>query len=427
MLDEALEYFGEETAFRRLFTLFKKKYESLGRMGGTVKIDRFSGNELDAIARFFGMTPDDIKQKGKVSLESFEAQLHSTKFASISLKDLLEAYFKEPLSTNKERKDLQEKQLQQFLDQLENQFPKLKFWIAYLRKKTPDTYWIYRLIEDRTNDFVMMVQHLNDGFCYLPDHFERLPMYSQRTTSNPHQFDLNTNAGKLFIHLLSVHRAKNHPVTVPSDTEGINDLLLGYSILRDDITNYVTCANLLAETSEGVHPMWEAAASNHSVMNTPLRELMGLLKVYPKQGNKKVWIVENSGVYSSILDQLPNVPLICTHGQFKLAALILIDLLVKEACDLYYAGDFDPEGLSMAERLYERHPNHVHLWKMDVPDYKKSNADMELSEKRLSKLESISTPDLIPVVKLLRTKKKAGYQEALVDEMIQELVEEMNY
>lgn len=94
-------------------------------------------------------------------------------------------------------------------------------------------------------------------------------------------------------------------------------MLLQYKILRDDITNYVTGANLLAETEKGIHPMWEGAALTHSVMNIPVRELVSLKRVYPADGRKSVWIVENSGVYSSILDKVPHVPLICTHGQFK--------------------------------------------------------------------------------------------------------------
>ncbi|RKQ16394.1 DUF2399 domain-containing protein [Oceanobacillus bengalensis] len=182
------------------------------------------------------------------------------------------------------------------------------------------------------------------------------------------------------VHLLAVDYYNSESVAVPADSQGINDLLLHYKIFRDDITNYVTCANLLAETKDGVHPMWEAA-SVHSVMNIPLRELIALTTVYPASRKKTVWIVENSGVYSSILDKLPHVPLICTHGQFKLVGLLLIDLLVKEDCTLYYAGDFDPEGLSMAEKLLQRHPNNIHPWKMDVAHYQKAEADIEKQPK----------------------------------------------
>lgn len=427
MINEALAYFGDDNGFLRLFSLFKKKYESLGRIGGTVNVSHFTNIELEAPARFFGITARDLKQKDKIALESFEKQLQSTRFGSIGLKELLEAYFNEPLVSKKEMKQLKDRQQSLVLDQLESDFPKLTNWINYLRKKTPDTYWIYRLLEESGDTFMRCVQQLESAFSQLPDSFERLPMFSQRITKNPHAFDLNTNTGRMLIHLLAVdYYEHDDSIVLPTDSKSINDLLLTYRILRDDITNYVTCVNLLAETNDGPHQMWEAAAATHSVMNMPLRELIALTSVYPANKKETVWIVENSGVYSSILDQLPNVPLICTHGQFKLAALLLLDLLAKGGCTLYYAGDLDPEGMGMAERLLRRHPKNVKLWKMDRISYEKSAADILMSNERLKKIDSVTVPQLLPVVNELRKRKKAGYQEALVGEMVSELAGNLN-
>ncbi|SHG51429.1 Protein of unknown function C-terminus [Ornithinibacillus halophilus] len=91
-----------------------------------------------------------------------------------------------------------------------------------------------------------------------------------------------------------------------------------------------------------------------------------------------------------------------------------MDMLVKEGCTLYYSGDLDPEGISMAERLLHRYPGQAKLWKMDIESYYKSISDVELTDERLSKLESITTPELQPVVEEMKKKKRAGYQEALV-------------
>ncbi|GAA0287764.1 uncharacterized protein (TIGR02679 family) [Gracilibacillus halotolerans] len=424
MIKAALAYFRENNYYDRLFILFRKKYESLGRIGGTVKIDSLRDKELEAVARFFGKTTTDLQRMEKVSLESFEKQLKNTKFASLDLKELLEAYFEEPLVSKKEKKEMAEQRTKHFFDQLASKYPGINNWLNYVRKKSSDTYWIYRLMADSPEEFLMKACHLEHAIAHLPSELERLPMFSQRITRDPHAFDLNTILGRLFVHLLAVDKCKGNAVIVPTDSEGINELLLSYNILRDDITNYVTCANLLAESTEGSHPMWEAAARTQSVLNMPLRELIGLTSVYPAGNKKMVWIVENSGVYSSILDKLPDAPLICTHGQFKLAALILIDLLVKEDCTLYYAGDIDPEGLGMAEKLILRHPQNVRLWKMDVKSYQKSIASIELSDERLKKLDAIVTSEMLPVVKEIKKRKRAGYQEALVSEMIAELSKE---
>ncbi|MFC0015405.1 MULTISPECIES: TIGR02679 family protein [Allobacillus] len=426
MINEALAYFKSEAGYQRLFTLFKKKYESLGRFGGTVKTADFTDEELEGIARFFGLTPSELRSKGKISISHFENHLQRTKFEEIRLKELLEAYFREPLRSNKEKRQAKENEQNQFLTELKSDFSALQFWLEYVQKKKPDTYWIYRLIESSSEEFVNWMHQLNQAITQMPYNYERLPMFSQRLTKDPHAFDLNTNLGKLFIHVLSVDSQKEGSVVVPTDSEGMNDLLLTYRLLRDDITNYVSCANLMAETKEGAQPMWEAAARVHSVMNVPLRELVKLTKAYPNNINKSVWIVENSGVFSSLLDQAPATPLICTHGQYRLAGLLLIDFLVKEGCTIYYSGDIDPEGLGMAERLLNRHPQHVRLWKMNVNDYLASLSELELPEERLSKLNRISTPTLIPVIEEMRQRKKAGYQEALVNEMVSELIAKNN-
>ncbi|MDC3418472.1 TIGR02679 family protein [Aquibacillus salsiterrae] len=420
MINEALTYFKGDAGYLHLFTLFKKKYESIGRIGGTVKLAGFSDDELASVASFFGLTPLELKEKGKVSLEQFDVQLQRTKFEGIGLHQLLEAYFNAPLISKKEAKQRKEQQMGTFLVKLENDVTALRFWFRYLRQKSADTYWIYRYIEEDPAGFEAAVHCLSKAFNHLPVTYERLPMLSQRITRNPHAFDLNTILGRLLVHLLSVHRAGDEKVVVPTDSEGTNDLLLTYRIMRDDITNYVTGANLIAETDRGVHSMWGEAAKSHSVMNIPLREIVTLKRVYPFSG-QKVWIVENSGVYSSLLDELPHVPLLCTHGQFKLAALLLMDLLVQEGCELHYAGDLDPEGVGMAARLLERYPNHVHLWKMSVKDYEASVSEMVLSSERLSKLDSIGTNELSAVIATMKHNRKAAYQEALVTEMLDEL------
>ena len=88
---------------------------------------------------------------------------------------------------------------------------------------------------------------------------------------------------------------------------------------------------------------------------------------------------------------------------------------------MHYAGDIDPEGLGIAQKLSLRYPKYTRFWKMGLDDYYKSIADVEISMERLKKLDSIFVSDLIPVAEKIREKKQPGYQEALVTEMIEEL------
>ncbi|WP_163971842.1 DUF2399 domain-containing protein [Oceanobacillus halotolerans] len=75
----------------------------------------------------------------------------------------------------------------------------------------------------------------------------------------------------------------------------------------------------------------------------------------------------------------------------------------------------------MAQRLWSRYPDHVCLWKMDIDAYQKSISTIKLSDERLNKLNTITAPNLVPLVEELKKRKRAGYQEALVDEMVHDI------
>lgn len=412
-MKQAVLYFKSESVFHELFVEFRKKYESLGRIGGTVQLKGLQKDELEPLSLFFGKSV-----KHAISLLAFEKQLQKTKFEGVGLHELLEAYFGEPIRSKKsvieEVKLRQDKALTNYT----TEYPNLALYFHYLKGRSPDTHWIFRIFDE----FEKAIPYLSNAVAYMPTHYERLPLFSQKISGNPHLFDLTSTTGKLFIHLLQF---KQHGGgTPPSQTEEINELLLSFRILRDDITNFVTFANLLGYQVGKVHSVWQAAFETRSAVNMPLRELLKIdrVKVPNHKSNVNVYIVENSAVFSSLLDEVPNAPLICTHGQFKLAGLQLMDLLVESGHTLSYAGDFDPEGLSIAERLLKRYPGNVKLWQMDVPSYERSNPVVELGE-RLNKLTSITHSSLQALVNRMLSIGKAGYQEALLDWMIKDLLQ----
>jgi len=76
----------------------------------------------------------------------------------------------------------------------------------------------------------------------------------------------------------------------------------------------------------------------------------------------------------------------------------------------------------MVERLKRRYPQHVILCKMDKLSYQKAEADIELSDERLKKLDFITAPELLQLVDEIKRRKRAGYQEALIHKMVDELL-----
>ncbi|GAA0446856.1 TIGR02679 domain-containing protein [Lentibacillus halophilus] len=416
-LQQAVTFFKREPAYKKLFEQFKKKYESLGRIGGTIPVRLFSEAELEVIGAFFGITGPKLHAKGSISMATFEKQLAGTRFADVGLKPLLDTFFGETIVSNKQHKEEKDAALRRYVVQLQKAHTGLMFWFDHLLANPADSRWIWTLMDKDPDYFARMTPKLHDAYRHLPELPERLPMFSQRVTGDPHAFDLHTDLGKLWLHVLAVGSHQ----TVPSSTEAINELLQHYHIYRDDLLNYVTCAGLLAETDTGVHPVWEAAANANTVQIVPIRELIRLTAVYTAYGSD-VWIVENSGVCATLLDHKPDAPIVCTNGQFTLAALVLLDKLAESGATMYYAGDLDPEGLGMAQRLVDRYPEgRVMLWHMDTESYIASNPVKKLPDERLDKLARINHPELVDVAAAMRLKGKAGYQEALVDRMVEDM------
>ena len=58
---------------------------------------------------------------------------------------------------------------------------------------------------------------------------------------------------------------------------------------------------------------------------------------------------------------------------------------------------------------------------MGPEDYKRSVSEEEIDERRLSILRRLKNPQLQETAELLREEKKAGYQEALLDEMFSDI------
>ena len=110
-------------------------------------------------------------------------------------------------------------------------------------------------------------------------------------------------------------------------------------------------------------------------------------------------------------------------GQPRKAAWQLLDLLTAENPAIFYAGDLDPEGMDIADRIWKRYPNAVHLWRMGPEDYEKSRSEEEISDRRLSMLSRLQNPQLVETAVLIQKEKKAGYQEALLDEMLADIRE----
>ena len=131
--------------------------------------------------------------------------------------------------------------------------------------------------------------------------------------------------------------------------------------------------------------------------------------------SSQVYVVENPAVFSVLIREYPQRTVICGNGQLRLAVLILMD---KFSCDtvFWYAGDFDPEGLLIAQKLkLPEYGERLKLWKYEADLYETYLSEVELSDRRMKKLEEVSVQELQEIREAMYKKRRSAYQESMME------------
>lgn len=399
-------------AFVKLFRLFQKKYFSLGGMRGTVSLKEFTMEEIEEIAGFLGVSNRMLERKAVVSLKEFEEKLASSAFAYLTLVQVVEAVLQEKLQTKEQAQLEKERAAHEFIGRLREVVKPFPKWLSQIEKRGPDSRFIWQQQEEIVPEIERTVNAVSNR---LPDgQFERLPIFAQRTTGNPHAFDASALAGKLLVH--AAYSLGSEQTAYPKTAEERSEVLAELQIVQDDLWSFVTFQGLHGYADGGLHPLWKAAAETASAVNMPMRELMKIDRVLPA-GVPIVWVVENSSVASTLMDAHPAAAIICTHGQLRLAGWRLLDLLPADV-RIYYSGDMDPEGLLIAQKITERYGGRVKLWQMNEVNYDAYKSETVAAE-RMMKLDKVA---ILPgVVERLRECRLAAYQEAWLGLMIEDI------
>ena len=135
--------------------------------------------------------------------------------------------------------------------------------------------------------------------------------------------------------------------------------------------------------------------------------------------NNKVFIFENPAVFHKILQvKNDNISLICTSGQLNLSSYIVLDK-IKDLKNIYYAGDFDPEGLMIAYKIKKRYKDKVKFLNYNKQSYINTISNNIIEDKSMAQLDKINCIELDEVINELRINKRAAYQELLIDEYLE--------
>lgn len=247
----------------------------------------------------------------------------------------------------------------------------------------------------------------------------RLAVLSAEATSDPHALDGETLSGKLFLHLLTFRSGSEFP----ESAEQRDRLYYENGILCDSISSLVTQVGLVLHIEAGEHPAYRALRQRNELCTLSLAGLSTLTGAESPVG--RAYIVENEMVFTQLCDRATQFssPLICTSGQPSVAALRLLDLLAASRTALFYSGDFDGKGLSIAAQLCARYPGLLKPWHMDAGDYDRCRSDKSLSDTSLSLLQGCAGTALEQIAHLVGRHRHAGYQELLIPQLEADLIE----
>ena len=148
-----------------------------------------------------------------------------------------------------------------------------------------------------------------------------------------------------------------------------------------------------------------------------IHNIKGIKSINAKQ--KIVFIFENPTSFYEVLKECKNLrpSLICISGQPNSSTHIILNNLIKEGCKIFYAGDFDPEGIIICDNLKKRYDKDLEFMCMDKKYYTKIKSQNSF-EDRISKLDNIVSEELLDLVSAMREEKNPAYQELLTDEYV---------
>ena len=422
LLTQCIEYFKAHPGFRRVFLQIMDKYRSLGTTGGIINLDKLTREEKEALS---GLLKKDYysKKNASIKVDKITSALETTKFQGVNFEDVLRGYFDGNLISKKEEREHYQVERESFYNSLMLQFQgtRASDWIKHVHHSRSNAYLLInkKYEENRTQLFKNLI-HVCNALNTLPmnrNDVIRLALFASKITKNPHCFDCGTECEKLLIY--GIAYLLNEPV--PQNAENKAELLYSAGIIQDEISNFTICSGLRAYRKDVEREGWAGFYKSEEPILASLYNLSSVDSIVPTWG--KVFVFENPTVFTEVLRETCSLKpsLVCTYGQLKLSSLILLDRLALNADFIFYSGDFDPEGLTIADKLKGRYGDKLVLWRYSSEDYFRAISNERINEVRLKKLTSLKCKDLKLIAQAIFEEKWAAYQELIIDEYVYDI------
>lgn len=404
------KYFIEQQGFDRFINKLYDKYKSLSRFSGNIKLTNLTKEESISLSRFFGVNYQ-IGETITIKIKKFIDIMNNSKYTDFDINTLVEEYLQIKLVTKKEEKSSSDNYEQVFYQEIINN-NNISIGAKWLSDVVSQKLVPYKLIHQRYNKNKISLKKELTNIIKLIDNLPvnskiLLPIYSSTYTGDPHYLDLDNNHSNLFFYCLSYI----NKIDYPNNREEKIKLLSLNNIEIDNLTNYVITYNLLSN-KEYINMF----SVNKESLILNLQNIINTK--YFDTKSKKVFIFENPSILTEIISRNIDASIIISSGFPNMSVYLLIDKLINKGNKIYYNGDFDPEGLLIANRLKERYTDNLILFCYDKINYNNCLSNKKINDKRLNKLSKVNSLELLEIKQLLLNTKYCSYQENNKDRII---------
>lgn len=441
--EQAINDIRNDKLYMTIFENIYSKYKKYGKITGTFKIKAQSHSDKNILSAF----DRNVYNTGEAKIKCRQVeQVFSRAYSIDSFIELIAKVLEVEVLTNEQKKHQEQQKLEHFFSNIINRLDEGigREWLINLKQKSDFGYnsiirsynqivsralqsdllpekLLRGEIEVLSNEIIQVATCVNNMPC-LSGKVENLSMFAARITKNPHFLDSNTFTGKLFLKAILYYTnalediRDNQLDNEETDATKYYNLYYNVGIVRDIISNSTTVANLEAYDKD---KNIIKAINEFNKWQEPIQlSIRNLLKIDSlKAKNNEIFIFENPSVFNEILLEFKDkISIVCTSGQLNSSAYMILDK-IQDLKTIYYAGDFDPEGLNIANNVGARYVN-VKYMLYEEKYYKKSKSHQTIREERLSKLEKVNNQQLTEIKNLVIQEKNAAYQEMLVEDYV---------
>lgn len=438
-LEDCVSYMKNRKVYEKLMKGFLGKYQSLGRVGGSVRLTSLSEEDLRCLEGFFGSSFYGQKSV-TVSARRLQEALDGSRFAGVHADELLEAYFGKTPVANKEAERQRTERRAAFFGKMTERY-RGSFGGSWMETAMAEKRYGYQILIqqygagpeelERKLDTVLRAVNCLPA---LEGTMKRLAVFGAETTGDPHYFDEGREENRLLEGAIAffLENSGDSRAALGSQEGGQealtrverkNERFFRAGLVKDDISNYTVAWGIHCRKKDGrLHEGIEGYAREGEPVHISLWTMGEIAEAFVDNGDGAgaVRVVENPAVFAALAGNARGEAVVCTNGQPRLTSLMLLDLLSRSGCTLYYAGDFDPEGLKIADNLKRRYRKGMRFWHYEIEDYYKARSEVELPEERLKKLDGIDSEELSGIAEVLKRERRAGYQERLIEAYLKE-------